>query len=1442
MNIKGGALEFDIIANNGQINSALAETKRRVQGFTDATVEGGDRMEAAYREAAAQIEAAFKDIDTMAAIHSNAIADLEKEYARLGEAAGAAFMKGTAKGDEEYRALTAKQQAIKDEIAQRKALLQEVANTADALQKEEQTLNENKAKVEQNAKAKGMLRTQVMNLKNSLAEMEQAGKRDTDEFRAMQAELGRLADAMADANTQAKIMSDDYQNMNTVLEVMGGISGAFSAAQGAVGLFAGENENLQKIMVKVQSLMAITIGLQQVAKTLNKDSYTQLVLVRKAKELLTVAETKFATALGISNVAAKALMATLTLGLSVAITAAIALISKFISKNREAKKAQEEFNNKVVEVAAEPVTAITELSTAWNRLGNDMAAKNKFIEDNKDRFEDLGFSIRSVKDAEDLLVANKGKFIEACLERAKALAVQELAVEKYKEVLKAQQELEATPKTKLQRGGYYTDGYGVKRKTNAVIEVTNPEWEKAEKAVAKAEREYNALISQQVEFTAKEREILDSIGAGANKVAEGSIEALEKTISELRKKYKEATTDKERAELLAKIKEQEALLKKVDLSGTSSKTTQKDPFTEQLEARKKKYTEYYNWVNSKDEVVRNAAKTEFAELLKEGSSYLDYLQRQRSKILSVVDETRAKIGRKMLEEFGNGNVDLLSRPMVNAAELVKKGWEDAGEGIATVFSSQYGILDKDGKEVEILVTPIMPDGSILSPDELENYIFNQLQGANDILAADNKGIVISVGVNKDGSAGDVLHQLQEQYYMTEQLSQDQEQILQKLNNAIATETKETVLAGFEKELKEQLSGAHSILEMLNILDEKRKALAGDDSDLDNGKSDIIKKQQEDVEQKAKEQTKALLSDYASYLGEKITFEANYAENSRLLNEQLAKAKTDDERRIALEALANLEKERKKYAKSSGNEDYDALVEEYKTYQQKCADISAQYDEKIALATQQKNEELVVKLQEAKNKALSSAALQELTDSGAWEQLFGNLDDLTTAQIQALIDKIEAQKAQLGVELDPQDLDVVLSKLREAKDEIQTRNPFKALSTALKDYKKDASKANLSEVFKSVGATADLVKGSFDAVTGAIEKMGGSMDDETQAILGDVGGIVDGIGQMAQGYATMNPAQMIQGAVGMLTSVFDLFNSRDRKAERAIKKHAAAVEELERAYKALEHAVDKALGESVYDNQKALINNMREQRAHLRAMWEAEESKKKTDSGKVNQYKEQYEELGRQIEDTIAEITESVTQTSAKDLATQLSDAIAEAYSDGFNSDKVKSAIEKVTNQVLGNAVKNALKKQFLEQQLQNAVKQLQRDMGFDDEGGGSFDGLTPEEQQRFKDRVNSIAQGYAEALKLYEDLFKDLDDNGDPTTSLSGAIKGASQESIDLLAGQTNAVRVNQVQEIEILRQQLIHLANIDGKLSVSNRYLEQIEKNTSGSASDPLRAQGITM
>lgn len=120
-------------------------------------------------------------------------------------------------------------------------------------------------------------------------------------------------------------------------------------------------------------------------------------------------------------------------------------------------------------------------------------------------------------------------------------------------------------------------------------------------------------------------------------------------------------------------------------------------------------------------------------------------------------------GQQMIAQY-KGNVNHLARPLVKAAELVKKGWEDAGEGIATVFSSQYGILDAKGKVTEILVTPILPNGDILSPQELEDYIYTQLEGAQNILAADTKGLVIATNVAADGSAGEKYHELQEVYY------------------------------------------------------------------------------------------------------------------------------------------------------------------------------------------------------------------------------------------------------------------------------------------------------------------------------------------------------------------------------------------------------------------------------------------------------------------------------------------------------------------------------------------------------------------------------------------------------------------------------------------------------------------------------------------------------
>ncbi len=393
---------------------------------------------------------------------------------------------------------------------------------------------------------------------DALAKMRLEGKQGTPEYEELTNELAELSSVLTNMRAETKHLSDNNAGLRGFASGVTGAAGAVATATGVIGMFTKNNEDLVKVQTKVQSVLAITMGLQQMMNVLNKDSAFRLVTLRKAKDAFAAANNRLAVSLGISTVAAKALMATLTLGLSVAIGAAIALWDRYRSKQVAAKEEAEEFGKKVADSAAKPISAINELSVAWSKLGDNMEAKKKFIEENKKRFDELGISVNSVTDAENLLVANKSKFIEACLARAKALAVQELAVEKYKEVLLSQQKLEATPKAYVWKNGTYTDGYGVQREGRVMQK--SREWQRAEDAAATAQKEYDKLIGQQVDFTAREREILASIGANADSVIEGSVAAIEKIIASKRELLKNATDKAEYDRIVKEIEVEEKRL------------------------------------------------------------------------------------------------------------------------------------------------------------------------------------------------------------------------------------------------------------------------------------------------------------------------------------------------------------------------------------------------------------------------------------------------------------------------------------------------------------------------------------------------------------------------------------------------------------------------------------------------------------------------------------------------------------------------------------------------------------------------------------------------------------------------------------------------------------------------------------------------------------------
>ena len=1468
--VNGGALSFTSIMDNDQMNAAIEETLRRVQGFSDAVVGSGDTMDNTTQEivesiqiqkrvieelektvadlnerinsvepgtaqdalieqanaaraeldgekqgmvalinelnnlqranegaasASEDIRNGLSQIGAACEMHENAIAALKKEYEQITQTMNGALKSGN---DNEYRALRDRAQAIKGEIATRKSLLNELREQSNALEDEASRMEQARAAAENTAQAHVSLRQQIRALKEEMADAVANGIDEQSEaYKRMVNELGRLQDIQGDIQSQGSVLANDEATFAGVLSGLNGVVGGFTAAQGAVALFAGENENLQKIMLKVQSLMSITMGLQQVAQTLNKDSAFSLITLNKAKEwwnnllavgrgeqiastaataadtMATIASTGATTAnaaaeqasntaktasVGASTGAAAAQAvqtASATAGtvaniglagafrmvgaaiksipvfgwILAGISALIALVSHFVSKANESKKATEEWYDAIVENAYKPIASIMELSDKWNALGNDLEAKKQFIENNKKAFEDLGVSVRDVVDAENVLVANKTAFINAQIEKAKATIYLQQAQEKVKELIKKEQEYNAMSDTKSM--WVQTSTFG----TGYWVETANNEKKKAKTALDGLRAEISRGFQNAANAERNGWNILKKAGIGATQTyAKGSLGAIEQAIQLKQEALKHLTNNDDYKKAMAEIEKLQKQADKITGKTTTSSGsgggsshhrsfggggTKKDAFLEKLAKYKSEYSRFLKWVNSNDPIIQQAAKKEFDGLLRKGATYIDYLKNQRDIILQVDVANRSKTQNKQLRQ---------------------------------------------------------------------------------------------------------------------------------LNDAIAEETKKTVLEAFNNELSDSLSNAKTVIEMLNVIEAKRKQLANDGTELDNAEKEALDNAEKQAQEKAEQETNALLTEYASYVEQKRRLEEQFNADMELLNRKRAKASTDAEKAEIDQAIANRTKKYNTDTSKVG--DYDAILNQYGGYEQKKARIAEQYAERRRIAELNGNKDLLEKLAKAEQDELSKLQSDLIKNSGDWQNLFGNLDELTTKTIKKLIAKIEGMKATIGVDLNPQDLKALTDQLNKARSEVEKRNPFTALGAAWKRLKEatkdgkglgsDEAKKATKDVATAVSGSIDLINGTFNAVTNGLQKMGVSMDDETQAILGDIGGIMDGASQVAQGIATENPLSVIQGSIGLLSSAFDLFNSRDRKAEKQIKKHQEAIKQLENAYKQLEWQIGKALGGEVYKNQQAAIRNMKEQQEHLKASWEAEESKKKTDHDRVNDFKEQYAELGRQIEDMIDEISNDLLQTTAKDFANDLGDALVEAFS---KSEDAAKAMETTVNSVLKNLVVNQLKKKFLENQLQGALDNLEKDMGYWNGDDFVFDRLTKAEIDRFKSAVGAASSNFNQALKQYEEIFKDmgLDDTDE---SLTGAVKGISEESANILAGQMNAIRINQLDANEVLRQSLQALNTIAINTSY-NKYLSRIERiitilesNQGGNA---LRSQGLS-
>ncbi len=171
----------------------------------------------------------------------------------------------------------------------------------------------------------------------------------------------------------------------------------------------------------------------------------------------------------------------------------------------------------------------------------------------------------------------------------------------------------------------------------------------------------------------------------------------------------------------------------------------------------------------------------------------------------------------------------------------------------------------------------------------------------------------------------------------------------------------------------------------------------------------------------------------------------------------------------------------------------------------------------------------------------------------------------------------------------------------------------------------------------------------------------------------------------------------------------------------------------------------------------------------------------------------------------AKFNERLTGTTESSIV----DSIAEGFRNGESS-----MVDFTDN--FQELMQDALIQSFKAKALEGPISQFYKDFA-----AMSKDGLTSSEvaglQKMYSDIISG-ANAMFEGLTAVSGISFNKGGSNSPESTLTGAIKGVTEETASLVAGQMNAMRMNQAEGLEVMRSSLFHLANIDANThSMSN-------------------------
>ncbi|MDV3706693.1 hypothetical protein CMU55_19510 [Elizabethkingia anophelis] len=625
-----------------------------------------------------------------------------------------------------------------------------------------------------------------------------------------------------------------------------------------------------------------------------------------------------------------------------------------------------------------------------------------------------------------------------------------------------------------------------------------------------------------------------------------------------------------------------------------------------------------------------------------------------------------------------------------------------------------------------------------------------------------------------------------------------------------------------EKLKSKFSGNELIEKLENL---KKANLEGTTENNRTEKNKLLNKAQEDERMRIEANYNQLLNDHK-------TFEEKKAKITKDLNDALELAQNDSERdkikKVFGEQLSALTVEAfrasKDWAIAFGELEFVTRSTLQRILQQL---IAFRLANKENLSVQD-YKVVSDKINEIQNKLNISNPLKSIISS--YKEYKEASEDLKKKQKilkQANLDLAESyellNKAQSGEEFNEADRKRVeaLKKRKQATEDVQNA-----------EFKLSESQVQLLNSLNSVSKYFNDVRSAITSVRGIFDDLGLSMDNAFGDILDNLEQTMQGFEQMQQGltnafkgFASGNIVQGIAGGLqaigGLIKSVSGWFNN-DKKKERAIKREAEALKELKSAYEDLAYAANKALGSDKYDAEKRSLQNIRDQQARLREMYRIEGDKKKSDSGKMDEYKEQIKSLDRQYQDLVDIIAKDFLQTDAKDMASQLTEGLVEALSKG---ESALDVLDKKANDVFANMAK-AWVRSRLEKSMGDIFDKMLAESGVNKDGTGTFNPLSSDRMNYYKELMKNAGLEQQKFLEQYKEFFQDA--NTSPK-GLEGAVKSITSEEAGQLVSQLNAMRIVQGKMLEmqdkssaVMRESLIQLSKIEFNTS----RLHNIDKN----------------